>query len=369
LLWISPPYIHSSNVGACGETPPAHQPHYLSTLELVGSIRQKDSSVEAFYHQLTDLWHQLDSLVPPCYRAFDCCHLRQEHNSVLLLHEFLRHLCPEFGQLRTQLLACSPLPTMVEVATLARAEEIRIRDVLYSSTFVLAASTASATSTPAPVTSSTLPSAPAGALRPVTQGGTAVTLFCRYCRSKTHEIEQCRRRPSQQKGGLSTSVGARGSSSQQPPKWVLELIRRMDHLECRVAPSYQSMVSSATAQSPQLPQSSTQPAWILDSGASFHMTHDSTHLDSLTLLHSPVSVKTADGTPLPVVSQGTLYSSSFHVSYVSHVPQLHLQLFSAGQITDHGCRVILASDFCSVKDHHTRTLVGSCHRLRDPPHF
>jgi hypothetical protein len=57
------------------------------------------------------------------------------------------------------------------------------------------------------------------------------------------------------------------------------------------------------------------------------MTHDSTHLDSLSSLHSPVSIKTADGTPLPVVGQGTLYTSSFHVPSISHVPQLHLQLF------------------------------------------
>jgi hypothetical protein len=75
----------------------------------------------------------------------------------------------------------------------------------------------------------------------------------------------------------------------------------MDRLERRVAHPDPSMVSSATAQSSQFPQSGTQAPWILDSGASFHMTHDSTHLDSLSSLHSSMSVKTADGTPLPVV--------------------------------------------------------------------
>jgi hypothetical protein len=102
----------------------------------------------------------------------------------------------------------------------------------------------------------------------------------------------------------------------------------MDRLERREAPPDPSIVSSTTAQSPQLPQSGTQPPWILDSGASFHMTHDSTHLDSLSSLHFPVSVKTADGTPLHVVGQGTLYIFGSHVSSVSHVPQFALQLFS-----------------------------------------
>jgi hypothetical protein len=66
--------------------------------------------------------------------------------------------------------------------------------------------------------------------------------------------------------------------------------------------------SSATTQSSQLPLSGTQSPWILDSRASSHMTHDSTHLGSLSLLPSRASVKTADGTPLPVVSHGTLHT-------------------------------------------------------------
>jgi hypothetical protein len=44
-----------------------------------------------------------------------------------------------------------------------------------------------------------------------------------------------------------------------------------------------------------------------------------------------------------------------------------LHLFSAGQITNHGCRVILDSDVCSVQDRRTGTLVGFGRRLRDPP--
>jgi hypothetical protein len=82
-------------------------------------------------------------------------------------------------------------------------------------------------------------------------------------------------------------------------------------------------------------------------------------LGSLSSLPSPVSVKTADGTPLLVVSHGTLCTPYFHVSFVSHVPQLHLQLFSIGQISNHGCRVILDSIFCSIHDRRTGTLVGS----------
>jgi hypothetical protein len=78
---------------------------------------------------------------------------------------------------------------MVEAVTLARAEEIRIRGVLSSSATVLATTTGSTTLTPVLATSSTPSSTPAPASRLVTQGGIVATLFCRYYKSKTHDIE------------------------------------------------------------------------------------------------------------------------------------------------------------------------------------
>jgi hypothetical protein len=154
---------------------------------------------------------------------------------------------------------------------------------------------------------------------------------------------------------LSTLGGAYGSSFQSPPEWVLELTMRMYHLEHHVALSDPSMVSSATTRSSHLPISATQSSWILDSGASFDVTHD-----------SPTSIKIADDTPLPVVSHDTLHTPQFHVS-ISHVPQLHLKLFSVDQITSHDCRAIFDSNACSIQDCHMGTLASSSHRLHDPP--
>jgi hypothetical protein len=62
------------------------------------------------------------------------------------------------------------------------------------------------------------------------------------------------------------------------------------------------------------------------------MTHESTHLGPMSSFPSPMSIKIVDGTPLPIVSHGTLHTAQFYVPFVSHVSQLHLQLFSVGQI-------------------------------------
>jgi hypothetical protein len=83
------------------------------------------------------------------------------------------------------------------------------------------------------------------------------------------------------------------------------------------------------------------------------MTSDSSILSALRSLFSPVNVLTADGTSLPVSSRGTLPTSSFSVPNISHVPRLKMNLFSASQLTDSGCRVILDADSCAIQDHHT----------------
>jgi hypothetical protein len=88
-------------------------------------------------------------------------------------------------------------------------------------------------------------------------------------------------------------------------------------------------------------------------------------LSALRSLISPVNVLTADGTSLLISSRGTLSTSSFSVPDISHVPCLKMNLFSASQLTDSGCRVILDADSCAVQDRHTQVLVGAGPRRRD----
>jgi hypothetical protein len=107
--------------------------------------------------------------------------------------------------------------------------------------------------------------------------------------------------------------------------------------------------------------------WYLDSGASFHMTSASSILSALRSLVSPVRVITADGTSLPVFSRGTLSTSAFSVPDISHVPSLKMNLFSASQLTDSGCRIILDADSCAVQDRRTQALVGAGPRSRGSP--
>jgi hypothetical protein len=91
---------------------------------------------------------------------------------------------------------------------------------------------------------------------------------------------------------------------------------------------------------PSTPSLGTDP-WYLDSGTSFHMTPHSTHLFALRPSYRHYIVHTVDDFPLSVVGHDTLCSDSFYVLDISLVPDLTMQLMSAGQIIDHDCCVIL----------------------------
>jgi hypothetical protein len=115
---------------------------------------------------------------------------------------------------------------------------------------------------------------------------------------------------------------------------------------------------------PPSPSPGTSP-WLLDTGASFHMTHDSSLLNYVRPIDPPVRVLTADGTPLLVISRGILSTSSFHVPSVAHVSQLNMQPFSSSQIVDSHCSITLDFDSYSVQDRRTGALLGAGPRCHD----
>ena len=126
------------------------------------------------------------------------------------------------------------------------------------------------------------------------------------------------------------------------------LLRR---LTASAPPGAAGSVTQSSAQSDAATASQSSSGtlpWILDSGASFHMTPDRTSLSSISPSSLPITIQTADGSSLSVAGQGTLLSPSFHVPAISYVPKLTMQLISAGQLSDHGCRVILDSESCCI---------------------
>ena len=90
--------------------------------------------------------------------------------------------------------------------------------------------------------------------------------------------------------------------------------------------------------------------WLLDSGASLHMTSDPTHLTHYSSAPSISRVRITYGTPLLVSSIGHLTTSVFFVPDVSYVPRLSMNLTSVSQLTDFDCQVVFDHSSCHVQD-------------------
>ena len=328
---------------------------YLSVVRQEQQLQQGDATVDDFYKEMSAVWRQLDSLGADVCRRCQCCVRQQAKLEVRRLYDFLTRLRPEFEQSRAQLLARHPRLSTLEALAEVRSEEVRLRStgLLPSSSAVLAARV------PPP-----LPGVPSS-----TQvAATSTSAFCNYCKQDGHMITECIKRrkqgrrggrPQKDSGGSSNS---REGSLEKVHQEMLTLLRRLT----ASAPSSGSAGSAGqTSGPPPHSSSGTSLPWILDSGASFHMTPHRDHLCAVNSVPSPLTVQTADGTSLSVAARGTLSTSSFHVPAVSHVPKLTMQLLSAGQLTDLGCRVILDSDSCCVQDRRTGTLVGIGPRRHD----
>lgn len=251
-----------------------------------------------------------------------------------------------------------------EVLSELRAEETRLHCVgLLQVPFVLAARAA----TPPVFSRSSAPSllpTPAGS-----ESRSRSHTHCGYCSRDGHPESDCfKKKRDMRNKECSSSSGTRASSLTSSTLYLTE--QDIVELKLLLAASDSStgtagfVTRASSVKRPPSTQLGTS-TWVLDSGASFHMSSDSSVLSSLRPLDHPINVLTADGTPLPVASRGTLSTSSFYVPYVSHVPCLTMNLFSASQLIDCGCRVILDVDSCTVQDRHTKALVGAGPRRLD----
>jgi hypothetical protein len=283
----------------------------------------------------------------------------------------LTRLCDEFEPLRAQLLARHSCVSLIDALAEVRNKETRLQDVgllRVSSALIARSSVARPAATVLSVSPPVAPSAAHGA---------STGLHCDHCGWDRHVEAFCYRKKKAQKAQAHhSSQGAGGSSSGESKRSSAgSETQEMFMLFCRLVACTLSGVvgsmtqsfaltgfaiasSSSTLGPPSTPSPGTSP-WYLDSGASFHMTHHSAHLSSLRHSYRHCIAHTVDGSPLSVAGQGTFFSDSFHVPDVSLVPDLIMQLMSAGQITDYDCRVILDPDFCYIQDCCTGHLVGT----------
>ncbi|CAM8921688.1 unnamed protein product [Rhodiola kirilowii] len=105
---------------------------------------------------------------------------------------------------------------------------------------------------------------------------------------------------------------------------------------------------------------SMSPQWVIDSGATDHMTGNPALLSSFSSHHSHPPVSLADGTQSPVVGSGTVNpTSSLSLTSVLSLPQLSFNLISVSRLTSSlNCCAKFFPDHCVFQDLSTKKIIG-----------
>ncbi|KAK2966538.1 hypothetical protein RJ640_002998 [Escallonia rubra] len=110
------------------------------------------------------------------------------------------------------------------------------------------------------------------------------------------------------------------------------------------------------------------PLWIIDSGASNHMTGVHTNPRSITRYEGKKQIIAANGEKMDIIGSDNISLSitpntSFHLSNVFLVPKLTTNLISVGQLVDDDNIVSFSRDGCMIQDRRTGKMKGKGRRI------
>ncbi|TLX69530.1 hypothetical protein E9993_22940, partial [Labilibacter sediminis] len=336
----------------------------------IRALQQNSLSVQEFYAAMSDLWDQLALTEPAELKAFKPYVDRRESQRLV---QFLMALRSDFEGLRGSILHRNPLPTVDSVVHELIAEETRLKST---------AAKDSKPITPAVLAVTSSRSQSSNQNRPrVAQDE------CAFCRKKGHWKSQCPmlKGNQQQQQPAQQQVKAPAQSSGQsrfpkPPQYaaaaptapadsdftppsaldptVLEEFKRFlanNPSAMSVSVPHSGLSSSSTSGIPS-------SLWILDSGASHHMSPYKSSFVSMSS-RSPLSVMSASSTPMSVEGVGSIVTPYISLSDVYFIPTLALNLASVSQLCKSGCWVFFYDEFCCVQGARSRRVIGIGRRL------
>ncbi|KAK4478679.1 hypothetical protein RD792_014172 [Penstemon davidsonii] len=346
----------------------------------IRALEQNDLGIQEFYTLMSNLWDQLALTEPMDLRGNSSFITYREEQRLV---QFLMALRNDFEGIRGSILHRSPLPSVDSVVSELLAEETRLKS--HSGKGLLPSPSASVLAVPSrpPANNRNQPYVPTAPDE------------CRFCKKKGHWKSQCpvlmRQKPLQQQQPQHQSQPPWRYGNQQRPNMnsrpnTAAVVPSSDSASFGGSPSSSSSMDSLAEQiqqiqkilaiqphamsaastphiglSPPGPSGKSPSTWLLDSGASHHMSPDST---VFTVLHSKPygSVTTADGTPMPLAGIGPIDTPNMSLDSVYHIPNLAMNLVSVGQLCDSGYSVSFSSTSCHVQDQQSKKLIGTGRR-------
>jgi transposase InsO family protein len=326
--------------------------HVCNLQEKVRMMTQGDKTIREYYNGLSELWEEL-SLLEPKWHCAEDIELRQKQLDAEHFYQFITGLRPEFETTKSALLHRGKIPSIVETIEELTMEENRLRkgSLKIEDDSVLAVSR---------------PGNHVRSYRPPhfnRQNGDydKKKVICHHCHEPGHYRPQCPKLKELRE--KRAAIAGSEPKDQDAPVSLAQLMEILQPLIKGASSSSEASTGAAASSFSDLGKIS----WLLDSGASFHMTPNNQSLSKCVKNKTSVSkVFTADGTSLEIEGIGNfekIYKTkTFSIPEIRHVPKLNLNLLSVSQISDYGCNISFSSHGCWVQDRQSGKLIGEGHR-------
>ena len=272
------------------------------------------------------------------------------------VHIFLARLEGDFEQVRGEILRKDPIPELEECYALVRREDVR-RGVMNRQ---LKNSEALAMVTRNRSNQNWSPQQQQDQKRPIhpktANGGDKSPYKCTHCDQTGHTKSRCyelmgypewwdHSRDSRKKNSKKASTSA--------------IVETKTEDDCDEKSSALAAAADNGGKVLNISTPVSNSAWIIDSGATDHMTFDSRQVSPLKS-SSQHFVSTANGTSILIIGEGSLsLTNTLNLDSILVFPSLNYNLLSVSQITTAlFCVVIFWPEFCVFKDIRTRQTIG-----------
>uniref|UniRef100_A0A5B6ZV70 Integrase catalytic domain-containing protein n=1 Tax=Davidia involucrata TaxID=16924 RepID=A0A5B6ZV70_DAVIN len=319
------------------------------------SLQQGDRSVDEYFSILKGMWDELNVYQP----LSTDLKIQQRHREEFRVAKFLSGLKPELAPISSQILSGREIPTVSE--TFARVRRATIHPSPSEKEDRSALAVPARHHIPPPGDhggrSSSSTSRGRGGHRGRGGRGGRGTRHCTHCDQNNHSVDFCWKLHGKPTWANQATLEGEHSDS-VPGDQVLISKTEYDAILQRASASSAPTANLITSGNTCLHSSSSTP-WILDSGASDHMTGNLSLLSNVFCPSFPSFVTIANGTKTRVHGIGTFYTPGLTFSSVLYLPQFPFNLLSIRKLTQaFNCFVTFYPSYCVFQDLKTKRMIG-----------
>lgn len=316
----------------------------------LGELKQGNETVTKYFSAMKRLWQELDIFKDYTWKdPSDAAHYQKEVDNSRV-YSFLAGLNVEFDEVRSRIIGRRPLSSLNEVFAEVRREESR-RSVMLGKKEPV----------PASIETSALVSQENTALKAAARKPEdKKKVWCDYCHRPRHTRETCWKLNGKPENWKARERSFPNANSAEQVSLTKEQIDQLLKLVNHSSTPNCSLVHTGNLSTSFLSLTDHTP-WIIDSGASDHMTSMSSLFHTYIPCPGNKKVRLADGSFTPIAGKGSVkISNAITLESVLHVPNLSCNLLSVSKLSrNSNCLVIFSPQKCVFQDRNLGKEIGS----------